>query len=165
MDGWIETVSFPPIPENGWKMSTWLLPFTTWMQTVWFFASSNPDHVPDPWMNTVCFASSNPTMFPTVDENCPFFFIQPDHLGRPQHSCSSPSLARSLARFLLSFLGGKALGIRKGGFRIRDSGIQKEREIDAAGGFVFVFLCSCWEAPWLRQIIQCSKQKQKEEEG
>jgi hypothetical protein len=52
-------------------------------------------------------------------------------------SCSSPSLARSLPSFLSG--GGKALGIRKGGFWNRDSGIQKEREIDAAGGFVFVF--------------------------
>jgi hypothetical protein len=139
MDGWIETVSFLPIPKMDEKC---LLDFFHSQHGCKLsgFCIFQPDHVPDPWMNTVCFASSNATMLPTVDENCPFFFIQPDHLGRPPQQLQQP-LARSLARSLPSFLsgGGKALGIRKGGFWNRDSGIQKEREIDAAGGFVFVF--------------------------
>jgi hypothetical protein len=128
-DGWIQTVSFLPIPKMDEKC---LLDFFHSQHGCKLsgFCIFQPDHVPDPWMNTVCFASSNPTMFPNVDENCPFCFIQPDHLGRPQQRLQQ-RLARSLARFLLSFLGGKALGIRKGGFRNRDSGIQKEREIDA----------------------------------
>jgi hypothetical protein len=61
------------------------------------FCIFQPDHVPDPWMNAVCFASSNPTMLPTVDENCPFCFIQPDHLGRPQQRLQQPR-ARAGAR-------------------------------------------------------------------
>jgi hypothetical protein len=63
------------------------------------------------------------------------------HPARPswKAAAAAAAVARSLARFLLSFLGGQALGIQKGGFRNRDSGIQKEREIDSAGGFFFGF--------------------------
>jgi len=119
-------------------MSTWLLPFTTWMQTVWFL-----------------YLPTRPCSRP-VDEYCLFRFFQRDHAPdrrwklsvflhptRPSWKAAAAAAAapRSLARSLPSFLsgGGKALGIRKGGFWNRDSGIQKEREIDAAGGFVFVF--------------------------
>jgi hypothetical protein len=107
------------------------------------FCIFQPDHVPDPWMNTVCFASSNATMLPTVDENCLFFFIQPDHLGRPPQQLQQP-LARSLARFLLSFLGGaKRWGFGKGdsGTGIRESR-RSERLMLLVGLFLF-FLRNC----------------------
>ncbi len=100
-------------------MSTWLLPFTTWMQTVWFL------HLP-----------TRPCSRP-VDEYCLFRCFQPDHIpdhrwklsvflhpDRPSWKAAAAAAAapRSLARFLLSFLGGKALGIRKGGFWNRGFG-------------------------------------------
>jgi hypothetical protein len=143
-DGWIETVSFLPIPKMDEKC---LLDFFHSQHGCKLsgFCIFQPDHVPDPWMNTVCFAASNPTIFPTIDENCPFFFIQTDHLGRPQQQLQQPH-ARSLASFF-PFWGAKRWGFGKGDSGTGDSGIQKEREIDAAGGCVVVFLRNCWKAP------------------
>jgi hypothetical protein len=114
------------------------------------FCIFQPDHVPDPWMNAVCFASSNPTMLPTVDENCPFCFIQPDHLGRPQQRLQQP-----LARW---------------GFGKWDSGtgIQESRRSERLMLLVGLFLFSSGIVGKLLDYVKSfivPKQKQKEEEG
>ncbi len=145
MDGWIKNVSFLPIPkmdenclleffhsQHGCKLSGFL-------------------HLP-----------TRPCSRP-VDECCLFRFFQPDHAPDRRWKLSvllhpaRPSWKAAAAAAAAP----RALGIRKVGFRNRDSGIQKEREIDAAGGFVFVFVRNCWKAPWLRQIIHCSKTETK----